>query len=163
MRRPILLTLFLLASCGGPTPEQQAATATTQSFEATTTAANTCREAAVSYGKEMDPIYKEWDDQVKLADQTGRGQLAPQIQALQTIKRKADAVTVPECAKVAHNHIIIGMNDMIDGFLAFMSQKPEADVSAKIKSGTNHFNQYELELAKATIAPTPAPAATSTP
>ena len=163
MRRPVLLALFLLASCGGPTPEQQAATATTQSLEATTTAANTCREAAVSYGKEMDPIYQEWDDQLKLTEQTGRGQLAPQIQSLQAIKRKADAVTVPECAKVAHGHIVIGMNDTIDGFLAFMSQQPQTEVSAKIKSGSNHFNQYRLELDKATVAPTAAPVPTATP
>lgn len=163
MRRLILIGLLILTGCGGPTPEQQAATATTQSLEATTQAAADCRALAVAYGKEMDPIFKEWDDQAKLADQTGRGQLAPQIASLQTIKRKADAVTPPDCAKVAHGHMIIGMNEIIDAFLAFMAQKPEADYSPKFKSGLNHFNQYQLELTKATTAPTAVPAPTQQP
>jgi hypothetical protein len=163
--RPFMLMIMsaILASCGGasgPTAAEQTAvieSQTTTAFSAqvqqTTTAANACITDAQDYGAEMKPITLEWDDALKLATQTSRGQLADQIAALQAIKRKADAITVPECAVIAHEHLVKSMNASIDSLLDFMSQKDELLVAAKIEEATNEMAAYKSELEIATSAP----------
>lgn len=146
------MVAIVLAGCGTPSAEDLTAT----SVAATVQAATDCRVAAVAYGDEMTPIFKEWDDQQKLAGQTGRAQLASQIQELQAIKRKADAVKVPDCAKEAHGFLISGMDDTIDGFLGFMGQADKSTYENDFKNGQASFTKYEVALKRATTPPMPA-------
>jgi hypothetical protein len=165
--RPFILLLVtaILVSCGGPSAEEQTSTAFNAQVEQTTTAANACVEAAVGYRDEMKPITLEWADAIKLAGQTSRAQLANQVAALQAIKRKADAVTVPACAEVAHGHLVASMNASIDGFLAFMSQKDDLIVNANFDTAKSEMAAYADELLAATTGPkaTAVPGATAAP
>jgi hypothetical protein len=160
-----LLIVIVLASCGGPSAEQQTTTAFNTQVEQTTTAANACVEAAKGYRDEMKPITAEWADALKLAGMTSRNQLATQIANLQAVKRKADVITVPACAEVAHEHLVKSMNASIDGLLAFMAQKPDTEVNNLITLAANELKAHNDELLIATSGPksTPVPGATVTP
>lgn len=174
MRKIVLVSMFMivLVGCGGPSPAEISAnetstalqtsidattTALQASIDATTTSVLDCQKSAVTYETDMRPILLEWEDQVKLADSTGRGNLPPQIQALQSIKRKAEAVTVPPCALKAHENLTMGMNKITDGYIGFMSQGPEATYKGNFIAGFAHIETYKLEIQKAMTLPTPVP------
>lgn len=140
---------LILVGCGGPSAEHLTATAETQTLQTEQTATATCLAEAKVYADAVEPIATEWDDAMKLAGQTGRGQLAPQIASLQEIKRKADDLSVPTCAAVAHDYLVDSMNANIDGFLAFMSQKPDDEVSEHFKDADTAMSAFKFELQKA--------------
>lgn len=157
------LIILALAACGGesattgPAPAEQTTTAAAMQAQQTTTAVDACVDSAQTYSADMKPIVQEWDDAIKLAGQTGRGQLANQVASLQTIKRKADAVTVPDCAAIAHEYLVSSMNASIDGFLAFLGQKDEALVTVFFTAATTTMRSYNEELALATSDDRPQP------
>lgn len=140
---------LILIGCGGASTEQLTATAETQSLNTEQTTTATCLAEAKVYADAIKSVAQEWDDATKLAGQTGRGQLAPQVANLQEIKRKADAVAVPTCAAVAHEYLVDSMNANIDGFLAFMSQKPDDEVSEHFKDADTAMSAFKFELQKA--------------
>lgn len=158
MRRWMLAAVLLLTGCG---VGGVSSTSTPDPVNVTQTAVADCRSAAVAYQDEAEPIVSEWDDAMKLVEQTPRMQLAEQINNLQEIKRKADAVKVPECAKDAHPHLIASMEASIDGLIAFMGQKSDATVYKHIETASDEMSLYELELVKATRpVPTETPVTT---
>ena len=167
---PIILGIVLvLALAGGAgiiflkpfqSVAQQQAAATEVKATATADAAAVCRDLAVAYGDEMKPIFDEWQDAVKLAHQTSRIQLAAQINNLQTVKRKTDAVKPPECAKLAHDYLVDSMDGTIDGFIGFLGQVSESIYLEQFEDAALDLEAYQSELLYATTGqprPTPLP------
>lgn len=99
------------------------------------------------YNTTVQPLAKQWDDAVALANQTPRASLAPQISALQSIERETEALTVDECLKDTHAELVSSMTSTIDGFLAFLGQEPDAKITALFQSADTHLNQWKSKLA----------------
>lgn len=159
---PLLGGLFILLAVGAgvalyPKPSQSVVQ---QEATATVDAVAACRRLAVDYQAQMQPIFDEWQDQTKLAGQTSRTNLPPQISTLQTIKRKADAITLPQCAEKAHASLISSMNNTIDGFLAFMAEESDTKVQQLFANALADTETYHAELfiaATGHALPTPFP------
>ena len=107
-----------------------------------------CADTLTSYSSDITPLIEEWDDTVKLADQTPRMQLASQVTTLQSIKRKVSAMTVPECAKTAHEHLVDSMESTIDGFTAFLSQDSESEITEHFKTAVEELQLYYSAIAE---------------
>jgi hypothetical protein len=65
-------------------------------------------------------IEARWNDAAVLADSTSRIALAQPIQALQAIKREAEALIVPPCLEGPKRLEVEAMAKTIEGFLFFM-------------------------------------------
>ena len=87
---------------------------------------------------------QEWDDAVRLADSTPRGSLAPQIAKMQEVRRKVQAQEWPGCGQAAYGLLVKGMDQQIDGFIAFLRQ--EADYKTKIQDGNKTLQEFVTEL-----------------
>lgn len=149
MRRAVFALLFaaaLLPACGRAAPAAPSA----EQLQATVQAAVVATSAAVAaaippcdtqtFVKTLTPIAAEWDDAVKLAGNTSRGVLAPQVATLQEIRRRAQAVETPECAAGARDALIASMNATIDGFLVFMG-------GTTADAGSDKFVEAAVQLA----------------
>jgi hypothetical protein len=104
-------------------------------------------------GKQVFSLLKEfsgeWDDAYKLAGSTSRMSLPPQIANLQTIRRKVENQSWPECATKAHEHLIGGMDASIDGYIMFLdSDNDESLVGLKFKASEAEFTIFSVELNK---------------
>lgn len=117
-----LAIAFLLTACAAPFQScaQQAAPAITQ----------------------LQSIAREWDDAAKLADQTPRMQLAVQIASLQAIRRRAQDVQMPECAATAKTALVDAMDNTIEGFTAFLGQKPDTEVKAFFARASDRMKAF---------------------
>lgn len=87
----------------------------------------------------LNAVARRWDDALHLADSTPRIQLATQISNLQQIRRDVEDQDWPECAQGAQRALVKAMNAAIDGFIAFMTDKPDAEVSG-------HFSDYRAAM-----------------
>lgn len=150
MRRWIVVVLAfgILAGCGSSVAEQTAtAESAAQAIEQTATA--TCLADVKVYQGDIESAVEAWDDAVKLADKTGRGQLAMQVANLQSVKRDADSVNVPTCGIAAHAYLMKSMEATIDGYLAFMEKKTDEEVFAYFKDAKAQLSAFKTELASA--------------
>lgn len=112
----------------------------------------TCEVQAVAYAAQIQSIAREWDDANTLAGQTPRASLSAQIDRLQAIRRKAQDETPPSCATAAHTALVGAMDKTIEGYLAFLGQKPDSEVSALFQQAGAQMTTYTQEVAKL-IAP----------
>lgn len=155
MRRLIVLATFILAACGA-TPAAPAAPSADQ-LQATVQAAVAATSAAVAaaippcdtqtFVKTLTPIAAEWDDAVKLAGNTPRGSLAPQIASLQEIRRRAKAVEAPDCAAGARDALVASMDATVDGFLTFMGGSTADAGSEKFAEAAAQMTTYVARMA----------------
>lgn len=118
----------------------------------------TCQEQAAPYVEQLRAVFSEWRDADKLAGQTPRGSLAPQIANLQAIRRKAEVITVSDCVRQAHRYLIDAMDTAITGYLDFLGQKDEMIVNASFQRSITALTNFGEELARVQ-----APAVTPTP
>lgn len=91
---------------------------------------------------------QEWDDAVTLANNTPRVALSAQIATLQRIRRDVQAQTYPTCAFAAGTALVTVMDTTIDGFLAFLGQKPDAEVAASFQRAAEQEKAFIAEMAK---------------
>ena len=70
--------------------------------------------------KAADDIYARWKDGKKIANLTGRINLATPVASLQALRREAENLIVPDCLKNGKTNLLEAMKLEIDGFLAFM-------------------------------------------
>lgn len=114
----------------------------------------TCEVQAVAYANQIQPVAREWDDAYKLASSTPRASLSAQIEKLQGIRRKTQDLTPPSCATAAHTALTSSMDKSIEGFIAFLGQKPESEVNALFTEANTQMMTYGQEIAKL-VAPPP--------
>jgi hypothetical protein len=131
MKRWIALGILALtlSSCGG-SPEAPVAVKPTIAPVPTAapTAVPTCQILAAGYIKQVEPLVREWDDAATLADNTPRVSLASQIEKLQDIQRRSEALQVPDCAATIQQSFIGQMSATNRAFVAFLGQKPQTTV-----------------------------------
>ncbi len=154
MKRIVFLALgFLLVACGNPLAAAPTPSPTP-----------TCQQQAAPFLAEMQSIAREWDDANALAGQTPRSALAQQIESLQTVRRKAEDVQAPDCAAAVKTALVGSMEATIQGFIAFLGQSPDTEVSAAFTVATDKMKAFNdaLMVVNGIPLPTPTPAPTPT-
>ena len=99
-------------------------------------------EATIAY-KELTSLSERWKDGFNLAASTSRMNLPTVIESLQSIKQDTNALEVPECLYQPHYQFVRSMEAGIDAFIAFMSEKPDFEISEKLKE-SNSFMDYAI-------------------
>jgi hypothetical protein len=105
-----------------------------------------CRDQAAGYLQLIETTLTEWDDAVKIANNTARGSLSPAIADLQAIRRKLNQTTVPGCTGLAHQYLIQHMDSTIEGFLAFMRDDPDSKVTQKFNDADKSLGYFLDEI-----------------
>lgn len=103
---------------------------------------NQQKEEVVAYLDHAEAAMEEWEDAFDLAANTSRIALSPAIGELQSIRREFDSVDVPEDCKGLHRDTLNAMNASIDGFMLFMADEPESEISAAF-----NLSEQNLRLA----------------
>ncbi len=111
-----------------------------------TPTSNLCRVQAADYLQLIDSTLTEWDDAVRIANNTARGSLSPAIADLQGIRRQLNQTTVPGCTSLAHQYLIQHMDNTIEGFLSFMRDDPDSQVNRRFTEAEKSFDLFLGEL-----------------
>ena len=84
--------------------------------------------------------------------------LSPVIKDMQAIRREAQALELPTCARNAQNRLIDYMDVSINAFAAFMAQKPNSEVAGMLDAVKTRRAQYDAAVdALASVPGTVAP------
>jgi hypothetical protein len=113
----------------------------------------------------------EWDDAYAVALGTSRIALSGPVAELQRIRRGWREVEPPEGLGEFHENMVAFQDATIEGFLAFMAEKPDWEVGAHFDSAHRYYMQafdstsdeYLARAEVATPTPTSTPTQTSTP
>jgi hypothetical protein len=90
----------------------------------------------------FEPIIEDWDDTNELAGSTSRIALSPVIERMQSLKRQVSDLESPcEDAEALQAAAIEYMELTIDAYLLFATQKPDEDVSAKMREASTALNK----------------------
>ena len=106
----------------------------------------TCAMQALQFLDQITAIADEWTDAETLADSTPRMSLPPAIANLQEIRRRADAIAPPECAALAQTYLIDYMDKTIEGYLLFLSNVSDTEISNQFQSAGNAFRNFQIEM-----------------
>ena len=140
-----LVVVMLLTGCGVP------------GLAAAPTPTPTCIVASQQFVKDLQSFSQEWQDALNLADQTPRMSLPPQIAHLQEIRRRAQAMDAPRCVAPARDTLVGSMDAAIDGFLAFLSQKPDSEVTEYFETAGQKLVLFTSQIESLVLQVTPAP------
>lgn len=99
------------------------------------------------YLSAVQPTIDRWDDANALASSTSRIALSGPLGELQSIRREAIAMAVPNCADEAHKHLVAYMNATIEGYLAFASQDAAGE-RAYFNAAASLQDGFFAEIAK---------------
>lgn len=94
-----------------------------------------CQPQTETYLSEIEPVLTEWQDTVDVADSTARIALSPVVQDMQRLRRDAADVAAPSCAHDASGLLIIGMDDVVAGFVDFMGESGDVVVERQLTAG----------------------------
>lgn len=139
----ISISFLLLAGCGTAGP-----TNTPAPTPSPTPGCDPVR--AQTFLDKLDPIVEEWDDANSLAGSTGRISLSPIIQNMQDIKRRVGELnTAGTCVEVEElkTTAVKYMGLIIDGYLLFMAQKPDSEVSVKFNAASTVLDRFSEKYA----------------
>lgn len=157
-RLALLVAVLLVAvSCGQqsgkpPSPQAQVTTPTPQPTATqipTPTPQPTC---SLSDGRKvrdaLGDVVQEWLDAVNVASETSRLTLAPQVAELQRIRRTVNQMDWPDCATAAKVALVGSMDSTINGFLAFMANKPDSEVKTYFDQSAQSIDIFKDEMQK---------------
>ncbi len=108
---------------------------------------------ARSYLNELDSLFEEWDDTVRVANSTPRALLAPIVKKLQDVKRAARKMERPECANHLHDFVTVAMETEIDSFIAFMQKQDDTAIDRKFSAANTARKVVNAEIRKFTENP----------
>ena len=106
----------------------------------------TCASQSEEFLVEIQDINMRWLDAMELADSTSRMSLSGPISDLQLIRRDANKLEPPECAEGAKDALVMHMDYVLDGFLLFMAQEPDEDISAQFSEAWDWMDIYLTKL-----------------
>lgn len=110
----------LAAEAASQAERKASADADRAAFEKKAEAAARPDALLMAYQK-LEGISHQWIDAAAVADVTARVALAPRVEALQAIRRDAQAANVPPCIQADFQRFSEAMQTLIDGYLAFMA------------------------------------------
>jgi len=87
-----------------------------------------------------------FDDAYNVASSTARISLAQPVSELQRIQRETDAVPVPACMETAKTELVLSMDAAVKGFLAFMANESDSQVSTLFDSSVDHLMKFSDEM-----------------
>jgi hypothetical protein len=105
-----------------------------------------CVDTALDYLVAAEDLLTRWEDAVAIADSTGRIALAGPVGELQAIQRDLGNLEPPKCTDIAHTAAIDMMEHTIDGFLLFMQEKSDSQVSAALDKAFAAANLHEQAI-----------------
>lgn len=105
-------------------------------------------QAITNSATELDGALGKWNDAMTLASSAPRIGLSGPIASLQAIKQSTGKVLVPDCMVKSKTHMLLGMQDGIDGMIAFMrNDMPKYDLEeftgSKIAKMRQELQAYE--------------------
>ena len=100
------------------------------------------------YMEDLDEVLDEWDDAIDVAQSTSRISLAPQIDRLQKIRRRAEELELPAAALPAHGDLVDHMTATINGFLALLGQKDEEEVDSWFDRAKLHRTAWWTKVSR---------------
>ena len=109
-----------------------------------------CESGLPDFAKTLDPLAREWDDANALANSTPRAALAVQIGNLQSVRRRVQDVTAPECGAPMKQHLIGAMDETIQGYIAFLGQKSDSVVQGHFTAASTEMKSYQESIAAVT-------------
>jgi hypothetical protein len=86
-----------------------------------------------------EDIEARWLDAVDLASNTSRMSLSGPLSEMQAILREYKSLEVPECYEEIHEKFIESYEYTIDGFLAFLAQESDEQVSRLFRYSDTSF------------------------
>jgi len=142
----LLLTGGLATQSAAPVPPIDTPTPRPTSTPTTPKVSALCQSQTQDYLAQIQPLLEEWDDAVEVANSTARIALSPLVSDMKRIQREVETVGPPDCARDAHVLLTGGMDNVIDAFLAFMTEESDAVVSLHFSSGYDHMTRGLEEL-----------------
>lgn len=109
---------------------------------------SSCKILAGSYLSKLNPLIEQWDDAQQIASSTSRIALAMPVSNLQQIKREVESLNPPNCAYLAHNHLVSYMNNIILAYTDFMAQKSDAVVQRDFTTANKSMELFTQEMDK---------------
>lgn len=166
MNRTIIFLLFCLvtlAACGGASSEAAIATGIAATLEAqivqtavvaTQRALDTptpepevlCFDQAEAYLDDLNDLLDRWSDAFEIASSTSRISLAQPVGELQAIRREIGELEGPDCAQAAGVALYGYTDGIINGFLLFMQQESDDEVSAAFDEASGWLEMYQDEV-----------------
>lgn len=108
--------------------------------------APTCRQQASAFINQIEPLAREWDDANAVTKSAARIALAAPVAKLQSLRRETENIQAPQCAFLVKQRLIDAMDNTINGYLAFMAQKPDNQVSQYFDQANRSMNDFSKEL-----------------
>ena len=123
------------------------------------------------YGAAWRKIAVEWDDAYAVALGTSRIALSGPVAELQRIRREWREVEPPEGLGEFHENMVAFQDATIEGFLAFMAEKPDWEVGAHFDYAHRYYmhafdstsDEYLARVGLVRPTPTPIPPPTPKP
>jgi len=97
---------------------------------------------------QITSLLTRWLDAARLADTTSRIALSGPVSSLQQIRRDTDDIQVPSCLRLAKGHMVVGMDYAIDGFLLFMGEASDDQISSRFDLAEASFGHVVQELTR---------------
>lgn len=107
-----------------------------------------CARKSTAYVTEVKKILPRWDDANSLAGSTSRIALSPAIASLQSIRGDVAGLAYPVCADEAHSYLVAYMDETIDGYLYFMSDKTDSEIEQKFSQADNFLTVFLKEFSE---------------
>lgn len=95
---------------------------------------------------QIEPLARQWDDANAVAKSAARIALAGPVANLQALRRQVQDVQAPPCAFLAKQRLIDAMDNTINGYMAFMQQKPENTVNQFFDQADHSMRDFSKEL-----------------
>lgn len=93
--------------------------------------------------REMGELRLEFADEMEIALSTSRMSLGSEIRELRDIHNQAKDLNVVPWASAAHDDLLLSMDLIIRGFLAFQSQDSDEAVSNYFERAERAINNYD--------------------
>jgi len=129
-----------------------------------------CSTQSQEFIKKLEALFDEWDDANTIASNTARISLGTAVKDLQAIRRQVSDLEVPGCALSVKQLCVNYMDTIIEAYLAFMREDPNAKVQAIMDQGQEALIVFTMALVELktgvklpTRTPTYTPAPTNTP
>lgn len=141
----VIIVLVIAAAFGGYSIWRSESQADSASQKAEESAARLDEFRAV-----VEPVLQQWDDASALAASTSRIALSGPVADMQRIRRDFSTLSIPYAQEfyMAYASILASMDNKIDGYLAFMAQKPDATVQEFFQASQDALNRYKAEITR---------------
>ena len=167
MSAVVLASLFVFSACAPTSTPLRSVVAAIQTSVATTPAATPadgdtsqedptpsatssllCSQEIAGFSAANSSLLREWEDALRVAESTPKIALAPQIAALQALRRQAEDMDSPSCAKAIKALMVSAMNSGTSALLDFASSAMSADIVAgRITQSRDHLEAVKHALA----------------